>query len=653
MAISSDSGQAGESEAAERDDLLAALLEISPIATLIVKRDLGSIVHRNRRFTEAFGYTPEQVWDVESWWQRAYPDPEYRAKIRARWDAAIASRGDSATIAPVEAEVTCADGRVRQVEVYLGLVGANGIVLFVDVSDRKLAERELLDARGFLQAVVDQLPSMVFVKDETGRPLFANHALAENYGTTVEQFLAQGVEQICRAEEQGRKYAGDDLHVIRTGQKLVLEERSKAPNGQERWFHIVKVPLTRPDGSVHCLGIVTDVTEVRRAEERRVALESQVQQAQKLESLGLLAGGIAHDFNNLLTAMLGQVVLAQEELPPDSPTQVALKEIEAAAVRAAELTRQMLAYSGRGQVVAELVRLDQLVHEMGHLLRTAVSKKASFRLELEPALLYGEPAQIRQVVMNLVVNASESLGERPGVVTLKTFSRNLSGEALRVPLLQHDLTEGEYGYIMVTDSGSGMDAETERRMFEPFFTTKFAGRGLGLPAVLGIVRSHRGGLAVSSEPGVGTSITAYFPSSARSEEPVERASPRVEPSASTVLVIDDEAPIRFLAKRTLERAGFRVILAEDGPKGLEAYQHEPHAIDAIVLDLTMPIMDGWEVLAELERMNARVPVLLSSGYGGQAPADKSYENLRGFMAKPFRPEVLVERVRKMSERGPR
>ena len=256
-----------------------------------------------------------------------------------------------------------------------------------------------------------------------------------------------------------------------------------------------------------------DLTEQLRAEEEKRKLEEQVRQAQKMESLGVLAGGIAHDFNNILMAVLGHAELALAEISPMSPARRSISEIATAAHRAAELCRQMLAYAGKASVVLERVDLRSLVEEMAHLLKTAISKKAILNLNLEKGLppIKADPSQIRQIVMNLIINASEAIGDRSGVITVAVGATRCDEEYLRKTELREDLVPGLYMHLEVTDTGHGMDAETRTRIFEPFFSTKFTGRGLGLAAVLGIVRSHKGALKVYSEPGKGTTFKVLFP----------------------------------------------------------------------------------------------------------------------------------------------
>ena len=393
---------------------------------------------------------------------------------------------------------------------------------------------------------------------------------------------------------------------------------------------------------------VTDITASKWAEEKRLQLERQMQQTQKLESLGVLAGGIAHDFNNLLTVILGNASLAIDELPPITPARDSLVAIEETSLRAAELCRQMLAYSGKGQCIIENIRLRDLIGEMVSLLKASIGKKAIFNLNLKDSLplLRGDPSQIRQVIMNLVINGSEALGEHGGAITISTGVMDCSREYLTEAFLDESLTDGSYVWLEVSDTGCGMDKDIQRRIFEPFFTTKFTGRGLGLSAVLGIVRGHKGALKVYSEPGRGTTFKVLFPA-VPEEKALAGRNQTVKSSpwkgSGTILLVDDEESVRVMGTRMLERVGFEVLTAADGREALELFQERREQIVLVLLDLTMPDLDGEETFRELRRMAPRVRVLMSSGYTESEIAPRfAGKRLSGFLQKPYTLEALTQ-----------
>ncbi len=410
-----------------------------------------------------------------------------------------------------------------------------------------------------------------------------------------------------------------------------------------------------------------EVRERRRAEEERQRLEARVQQAQKLESLGVLAGGIAHDFNNLLVGILGNAELVLTGLSPASEARRLVRAITESAKRAAELSGQMLAYAGKGRVRVVPLSLAERIPPMIPLVESSISKKAILDTDLPADLpmIEGDPGQIRQVLVNLVTNAAEALGEESGRIRISAGTVERDLPALGRSYLGDGLAAGEYVVLEVSDTGCGMDRETREKIFDPFFSTKFTGRGLGLAAVLGIVRGHRGTLEVESEPGRGTTFRVLFPrfepgpalrtaagsppAAAPTARPADDPQPAADAGrgeAGTVLVVDDEEMVRRLARMALERSGFSVLTAADGRQGVEAFRAGADRVAVVLLDLTMPELSGEEVYRELRRIRPGVKVIFSSGYDqrtGPLLEDAA------FLRKPYRPQDLVARVKKVLE----
>ena len=403
------------------------------------------------------------------------------------------------------------------------------------------------------------------------------------------------------------------------------------------------------------LSITRDITDRKLAEADHQKLERQIQQTQKLESLGVLAGGIAHDFNNILMAVLGHAELALDEISPMSPARGSILQITTAARRAAELCRQMLAYSGRATFTLEKVNLRELIEEMAHLLKTSISKKAVLNLSLERGLpaIQVDPSQIRQVVLNLIINASEAVGDRSGVITVAAGATRCDADYLRKTELHDSLAPGLYVHLEVTDTGCGMDAETRGRIFEPFFTTKFTGRGLGLAAVLGIVRAHKGAIKVYSEFGKGTTFKVLFPALDMEEKRVQPHAPSLSDNwrgKGVILLADDEESLRALGAMMLERLGFTVLTAVDGRDALELYRKRQNEISLVVLDLTMPHMDGAQAFGELRRINPDIRVILASGYSEEDVAARfAGKRLSGVLQKPYSLVKLRELLMKVSD----
>jgi PAS domain S-box-containing protein len=397
-----------------------------------------------------------------------------------------------------------------------------------------------------------------------------------------------------------------------------------------------------------------DISEQKRAEEERVQWERQILETQKLESLGVLAGGIAHDFNNLLTCILGNASLVLDELAPSSPERDSIKQIEIAALRAAELTRQMLAYAGKGRFVIQSIDLNELIVEMAALLKASIAKHVALQFDLAAHLppIEGDSTQIRQIVMNLITNAAEAIGEAQGSIRIKTQLQQFHEErtAGTTAVVVDEPLSGDYIVLDVIDTGSGMDEATIARIFEPFFTTKFTGRGLGLAAVMGIIRGHHGHLQVTSEVGKGTIFSVFLPivegHAKLLPAPTAHRVGAVKPA--TVLVVDDDAVARNITTDILQHHAFTVIAVNDGQDAVDTYMARCADIDCVLLDLIMPRMNGVEALQRIHQINAQARVVLMSGYSEQeATKQIAYTQLAGFLEKPYTMTTLLETIRQV------
>lgn len=536
---------------------------------------------------------------------------------------------------------------------FLGFIGA-----CLDIHETVLAEEEIRASEERFRGLVETVPVGIWAWDGVD-VLMVNAAL--------ERLLGFPREQLTRRDFLGSRMPPDDRAMIRAraAQRMAgepvdppyVEIRMTDARDRVLTFELHSTIVTLAGQRVW-LNSVIDVTERRAAEEERRRLDHQMQQTQKLESLGILAGGIAHDFNNLLVAILGNAGLALLELPPESPARQTVQAIETAAQRAADLTRQMLAYSGKGKFVIEPLNLSRVVEEMAHLLEVSVSKRAVLKYHFAPNLppIEADATQVRQVIMNLITNASDAIGDRSGVISISTGMQHCDRAYLRESYLDADLPEGDYVYIEVADTGEGMDEATRARIFDPFFTTKFTGRGLGLAAVLGIVRGHRAAIKLYSEPGRGTTFKVLFPAARPSTARAPEPAPRPEPEAATaprgtVLVVDDDETVRTVTRRILERSGFTVLLAPDGLQALQVYRATP-GVALVILDMTMPHMDGEECFRELRHLDPTVRVLLTSGYNEQDATERFVgKGLAGFIQKPYRPADLLSKVEEVLRRN--
>lgn len=403
--------------------------------------------------------------------------------------------------------------------------------------------------------------------------------------------------------------------------------------------------------------LAATVRERDEAERERERMEAEVIQAQRLESLRVMAGGVAHDFNNLLTSIVGNANVLIEDLPRDSELWDAAEQIEKAGQHASGLVKQMLAFCGKGSFATEPLDLSALVSASVDLLRASIPKTAELRCELAEDLpsIEADATQVRQVLINLVVNASEAVGNVAGVIRVSTRRLDVPSDKSYRTSLNEPLGPGAYVCLEVADTGRGMSAETKAKLFDPFFSTKFAGRGLGLAAVLGIVRGHHGSIQVRSRQALGTEMEILFPA-ARDDA----SAPPLRPAAAanewrgsgTVLVVDDEESVRNVAKAILKRAGLRVLTVAGGREALDLLRRNGHnggQVGAVLLDLVMPRMDGKEVLEELRSFSPELPVILSSGYAEEREtgARLSARGPTSFLAKPYRPVELLERVREV------
>jgi signal transduction histidine kinase/CheY-like chemotaxis protein len=412
------------------------------------------------------------------------------------------------------------------------------------------------------------------------------------------------------------------------------------------------------DGQPAILSFNRDLSERIRADDEKKRLEAQLQHAQRLESLGILAGGVAHDFNNLLLTIMGHAELAG--IKADDPQRVREKlgEIELAATRAADLTQQLLAYAGKARFRIEQVDLTALATEMTKLLGTRLSTKARLEYEFAHELpaIAGDPTLLRQVIMNLLINASDSLDGTEGVIRVRTRVERFERSFLSETFVPADIAAGEYVVLEIADTGCGMDEKTMKRIFDPFFSTKFTGRGLGLAVTLRTVQRHRGALKVTSEPRAGTTFRLLLPPAADAARTAIVAPPRESSAAASpagwALVVDDDASVRDVIRRLLETRNWTVTSASDGESALRVLEGAP-TLDLIVLDLTMPGLSGAELVRAVRQRRPSTPLLIVSGYSSDEIDSRAPEIVvEAFLPKPFSSESLFQGIREARARVP-
>ncbi len=524
---------------------------------------------------------------------------------------------------------------------------AVGALVFnaLDVTERRRAEEELRVALEKYRVLFESFPLGISITDAEGNIIEANEE--------AERLLG-----VRREEQVRRKNTSPEWRVVRLDGTLMPPEElasERAFRGKCR-VEDVEMGVAREDGSISWISVTAapiplehygvamtygDISERKRVREERLEMERRLLHAQRLESLGVLAGGVAHDFNNLLMAILGNLDLALSDLPPAAAARPSVEQAIHAAKRAADLTRQLLAYSGKGRFVVQHVDLGDLVQENMHMLRAATSRNVALRLRLSggPCVVMADAGQMQQVIMNLITNASEAVGAGVGVVELATGVMECDAAYLSQSRLEEKPAPGHFAWLEVRDTGCGMDAATQERLFDPFFTTKFMGRGLGMSAVLGIVRGHQGAILLQSEEGRGTTLRVLFPAVAPAQkQPASeaRVSSVGAPASGVVLVVDDDEMVRDLGRRMVELLGYRSLSAADGAEALRLFSAHAGEIVVVVLDLTMPQMDGVATFHALRGIRPDVRVILCSGFNEQEATRRfAHQGLAGFVQKPY------------------
>jgi PAS domain S-box-containing protein len=446
-----------------------------------------------------------------------------------------------------------------------------------------------------------------------------------------------------------------------TGIGQTVEYRIIRPDGTLRWIRAIGEFLREPGRPLVMIGANQDITERKLMEEERLKLERQMLHVQKLESLGVLSGGIAHDFNNLLQVVLGNLDLSLMTLPEGASVRKNLEQAVIATVRASELSGMMLAYSGKGVLAIKELNLSDLVQENLPMLAAVSSRTVSFSSGLDPALpqVQADATQLLQVITNLVRNASEAIGEGRGTITLASGVRQFDAAELSASRLEEKLPGGRYVWLQVSDTGCGMDETTQYKIFDPFFSTKFTGRGLGMSAALGIMRAHRGAILLESCPGEGTTVRLLFPVAPDPHEvrpaapgPVREAAAVTIGQRATILIVDDEEMVRTLSSAMLQAFGYDTLAAVDGQDALEIFRQEGDRISLVLLDQSMPRMDGLEVFTQMRRLRPGVKVLLASGYSEDEVSERFKGlDLNGFIQKPFNVKHLAEEVLRLLQKS--
>jgi len=509
---------------------------------------------------------------------------------------------------------------------------------------RPLAGRHDIELQ--YQEVFNNISVCMFLVDVTsdGRFKFAgfNPAEEQAVGLTSADVSGRFVEDVFAAD-LAKKLIANYCRCLEAGKPINYDDELDLPGGR-RYFHSNLIPIRNTAGSIgRIVGACIDITDFKRTQDEAFA-------RQKLESMGVLAGGIAHDFNNLLGGILAQADLAMVELASGSEPAEELQRIRDVAIHGAEIVRQLMLFAGEESEHLELIDLSQIIKQMVDLFKASVAKGAALEthLDMELPAIRANAAELRQIVMNLITNASEALGDRDGVIRLTTKHVTVRP----VAAISKGVTEGDYVQLEVSDTGRGMSSETQARMFDPFFTTKSAGRGLGLAAVGGIVRKLRGAIDVVSEPGKGATFQILLPSEVGVRViagPFRSAGEAARPwQQATILLVEDEDPLRQAVAKMLRKRGSEILEAANGSTAIDLIRTHGDRIDAILLDMTIPGRSSREVLAEASRIRPDLKVILTSAYSEEtAMATMSSLLIRGFIRKPFQIGDLLQMFRRV------
>ncbi len=636
----------GQATKGEREGFGVRVLESSISGIYVYDVDGRRTEYVNPRYTRITGWTMEEINSMTEKVYDALIHPEERRAVSEHMEAV--RQAEDGRVLEIEYRfrtkeagwIWCLswdtaydrnpEGRIKR---YIGMV--------VDITDRVKAEKELREEEERFLGFFDTITEYCYMVSPEGLILDVNSAALDALGYERDELLGKPLPMI---------YAPESLETMKaafaawkqTGKVRDTELVVLTKDKQRRTVILNATGVRDAEGALrHTISVQHDITERKRGEEDRLRMEQQIQQTQRLESLGVLAGGIAHDFNNILMVIIGHADLALSELPAFSPGRESISQITEAARRGADLCTQMLAYSGKGRFVKQDISLLALIEDMLHMLKTCISKKALLNMRLEKGLprIHGDTSQIRQVLMNLVLNSSEAIGERSGMITISTGAVDCPEEYFEEDNLAESLSPGLFIYVEVSDTGRGMDKATRERIFEPFFTTKFTGRGLGLSAVLGIVRAHGGALRVYSEIGKGTTFKVLFPAVFADSEPENDQSGKEDSNwrgKGTVMLVDDEETVRAISGKLLRHMGLEVLTAEDGRRAVGLYRERRNDIDLVLLDLTMPRMNGEEAYRELRRIDPQVQVVLASGYGEEDVSTRfAGKGLAGVLQKPY------------------
>lgn len=517
-------------------------------------------------------------------------------------------------------------------------------------------QNELDESRYLLSTLIDAIPDIICFKDKDRKWVEANNYTLKlfnlnkiNYRNMSNKELANAVPEYKNIFE---RFEDEEPNIIRNRKTVRTRDTFVTKDNRTLIFDVLKIPLYYQDGSFKGLLIVgREITDLINSIEAKKDLESKALKSQKMESLGIMAGGVAHDFNNLLTVILGHTDLIMHSVPHDSHLFNSLKEIETSSKRATELCKQMLAYSGKGRILSQIININQLIEGINSLIQGIINKKTQVIYHLNPdyGIIEGDNSQLQQLIMNLVINASEAISDINGQITIETGKTKFDPLTTSNYIFVSELIQESCIYIRISDTGTGIPKDIIDRVFDPFFSSKCIGRGLGLPACLGIVKSHNGAIKLSSDTDKGTSVTILLPlieNEISNDDLPENEKPLHHFALDKkVLIIDDEASTLNTSKEMLEFLGFSVIACNNSIEAMDLFTKHTHEIAFTIIDLSMPVLDGFELFLAFKQINKENVSIITSGYNERIAMQKfhGFSNCF-FIQKPYTLQNFSEKI---------
>ncbi|HOJ33256.1 MAG TPA: PAS domain S-box protein [Candidatus Hydrogenedentes bacterium] len=503
--------------------------------------------------------------------------------------------------------------------------------------ERTRIEEDLRLSESRLRTLFEGIDDLIFVYNQEGRIIDCNVAACHQVGVTREQLLGKNIAEV-RSDAAGKEGVEKEREALQTESLIIGADGRKIPV-------LVSRRTIQYQGSQATLELAHDISQRKKHEEQQRRLHAQLYSMQRLESLGVLAGGVAHEFNNILMGVLCNASLIEKQLPPNSPVLSYVERVIAAAERAAKLSKEMLTFTGKSPVQHKKLELSKVITEIRELLEASISKKAELNVNAhaEPVHVMADENQLREVVFHLVVNASDALQDKSGEIEITMGIKDVTEEDLEGAFFMDKPKPGRYAYLEVRDTGVGITPENMSRLFEPFFTTKFVGRGVGLAAVMGIVRSHKGFIKVVSATGHGATFTVYLPALIGEPEACRPQPASRIAAGKTILVVDDQSVVIEPVREVLTSAGYEVLLARDGEEAVQVFRDNLDKVGLVLLDATMPRMGGEEVFRHIHAMRPEVLVILSSGYSADQTGS-TLEGIAGFLQKPYKMDELLKMV---------